>query len=142
MDAEKAFALRKSTHKLAFMVPWFEEHYREPKTDKKLPELFELFRDEKTHDIRPATVGPMMGNIKRFANAYAERFPHDITTSMVLEHLRTLRGKRKVQGKNTMAPPASKKTWNNNRADIHVNLNRGPDFRYSGEWWRGVRRRR
>lgn len=121
-DAEAAHARLKAAwpgKSLSFAVDWFVARYQEPKTDKLLPEIFPLFRAEKEKEIRSASK-TMFGNVRRFVEAYPKSKPHEIETDQIYTYLKKLRGRPTIVKGEVRPQPASPKTWNNNRADIHL----------------------
>jgi hypothetical protein len=121
-DAETAWARLQEKwpgKTLTFVVDWFADRYFDPKTDKTLPQVFPDFKAEKEGELRNASK-TMLRNVKRFADACSKLQPHDVKPEHIHDYLSTLKGRPKLVKGIIKEAPAAPKTWNNNRADIHL----------------------
>jgi hypothetical protein len=91
---------------------FFLENFQDPDFKITIGDAAVKFRGAKEGVIRDRSIGQLKSTIGRFERYAGNCDIHEVTTSMVEKFLESLRAKDGVQ-------KASRKTWNNCRADLH-----------------------
>ena len=99
---------------LGEVVDFYLKHFKEPdKAMRFRPALCRFLADKERGGLRVRTLDQLQNALKRFEDYVGDRCHlHEITTESVEEYLRALRAR---DGE----APASRKTWNNARAELH-----------------------
>jgi len=113
-EAVKAFDQLGTTYTLAQAVEFFLKHHRPPDYTIRLSDAQDLYLDDKKRDgIRPRTLKAIKSVLGQFITEIHDSWTHEVAAPAVESFLRGLRAKDGIS-------PATRKTWNNYRNDLHA----------------------
>jgi hypothetical protein len=112
-EAETCVARLRGKYTLTGCVDFFLQHFHEPDFKISLSEATVKFRGALEGQVRERTLVQLKSTLGQFERFMGNCDLHEITHEDVERYLRSLRAK---DGVNT----ASRKTWNNYRADLHL----------------------
>jgi hypothetical protein len=98
---------------LTACVDYYLQHFHEPDFKRSLSEASVDFRGALEGQVRDRTLVQLKSTLGQFERFMGNCDLHEITHEDVERYLRSLRAKDGVN-------PASRKTWNNYRADLHL----------------------
>jgi hypothetical protein len=112
-EVEGALARLGDRYTLTQVVDYFFRHYQEANFKISLADAAIAFRGAMEGVIRDRTLVQLKSTLNQFENFTQNPDLHEITTLEVERFLKSLRARGSVN-------PASPKTWNNYRADLHL----------------------
>ncbi|MBV9642889.1 MAG: site-specific integrase [Verrucomicrobia bacterium] len=112
-EAEALVARLANRYTLTEIGDYFFQHFHEPDFKISLSEASVKFRGAMEGVIRDRTLIQLKSTLSQFEQFMENCNLHEITPEDVERYLRSLRAKDGVN-------PASRKTWNNYRADLHL----------------------
>ena len=115
-EAEAAFSRLGTRYSITEAVDFFVKNHCEPDFKINVHTAFEKCSDaKKVEGVRPKSLKQFESTLNQFFKHCGHEWLHEITTHDVEQYLKSLRARDGVK-------PATKKTWNNYRADIHAFL--------------------
>lgn len=111
-EAEACFNRLKGRYTLSDAVSFFLKHYCEPDVVFTLREASQQFLTAKGEQVRDRSIIQLKSTVKHFEQFAQNCHVHEVTQRVVEQFLRSLRAKGG-------ANPATKRTWNNYRSDLH-----------------------
>jgi hypothetical protein len=112
-EAQACFLRLGDRYTLTQAVDFFFGHYQQPDFKISLSEAAVKFRGAQEGQVRDRTLVQLKSTLGQFEKFMGNCDLHEITPQDVERYLRSLRAKDGVN-------PASRKTWNNYRADLHL----------------------
>jgi len=112
-EAEICVARLAPKYTLTEAVNFFLQHFHEPDFKISLSEAIVKFRGAQEGQVRDRTLVQLKSTLGQFERFMENCDLHEITPQDVERYLRSLRAKDGVN-------QASRKTWNNYRADLHL----------------------
>jgi Phage integrase, N-terminal SAM-like domain len=112
-EAQACFLRLRDRYRLTECIDFFLQHFHEPDFKISLSEANVKFRGALEGQVRERTMVQLKSTLGQFERFMENCDLHEITHEDVERYLRSLRAKDGVNS-------ASRKTWNNYRADLHL----------------------
>ena len=112
-EAEQAFKSLGDTYTLTQAVEYFLKNHRAPDVNTSLDKAIGIYLDAfELEGARPRSVKARKSVLEQLSSYLENPYVHEISTEDITDYLKSLRSKDGIS-------PATRKTWNNYRNEIH-----------------------
>ena len=112
-EAEACIARLKSRYSLTQVVDYFLRHFQEPDFKIRFSEASVKFRGALEGQVRDRSLVQLKSTLGQFERFVENNYVHEVSERDVERYLKSLRARGGTAA-------ASRKTWNNYRADLHL----------------------